>query len=167
MNGSSGVRVRQVESDRARLLPLLLEADPDASMIARYLERGEVFVIEERGEAVAVAVVTREEPDAVCELKNLAVRADCRGRGLARALVEWLCRRYAAGYACMVVGTAENGVELYQKLGFAPSHRVKNFFVDNYPEPVMDNGARCVDMIYLRRALRPDGERMAPASGSG
>ncbi|KAB4178741.1 N-acetyltransferase, partial [Bacteroides uniformis] len=30
---------------------------------------------------------------------------------------------------------------------------IKNFFVDNYPEPIFeDNGEQCIDMIYLRYA---------------
>ena len=121
-----------------------------------------MYVVEERGEVAAEAVVTLEERAGKtgCELKNLAVRADCRGRGLARFLVDELCRRYAAaGCAFMLVGTSEGGVDLYRKLGFAPSHVVKDFFVANYPVPIVDNGKRCVDMFYLRRELGPEDAR--------
>ena len=158
MNGTAWI-VRAVERDRKRHLALLLEADPDEAMIARYLERGDMYVVEERGETAAVAVVTLVERAGKvgCELKNLAVRADCRGRGLARFLVDELCRRYAAaGRAFFLVGTSESGVGLYRKLGFAPSHVVRGFFADNYPVPIWENGKRCVDMIYLRRELRPE-----------
>lgn len=49
MNGTAWI-VRAVERDRKRHLALLLEADPDEAMIARYLERGDMYVVEERGE---------------------------------------------------------------------------------------------------------------------
>ena len=31
---------------------------------------------------------------------------------------------------------------------------VKNFFTDNYPEPIMDHGIPCVDMTYLYWQIR-------------
>ena len=38
-----------------------------------------------------------------------------------------------------------------QRDGFVESHIIKNFFIDNYPEPIFeDNGEQCIDMIYLR-----------------
>lgn len=37
--------------------------------------------------------------------------------------------------------------------GFRISHRVKDFFIDNYDHPMFDNGIQLVDMIYLSKAL--------------
>lgn len=34
----------------------------------------------------------------------------------------------------------------YERYGFVQDHVVKNFFTDNYPEPIIDNGKPCVDM---------------------
>lgn len=50
-------------------------------MIDRYLERGELFVLEDEG-VKAVGVVT-DEGDGVCELKNIAVLPDSNGRDMA------------------------------------------------------------------------------------
>ena len=47
MNGTAWI-VRAVERDRKRHLALLLEADPDEAMIARYLERGDMYVVRRR-----------------------------------------------------------------------------------------------------------------------
>ena len=31
------------------------------------------------------------------------------------------------------------------------SHRVKNFFTDNYPQPIWDDGVLLTDMVYFVR----------------
>ena len=54
------MHIRLVKSDKKRFLDLLLLADEQESMIDRYIERGDLFVMEEKDEAKAVAVVTRE-----------------------------------------------------------------------------------------------------------
>ena len=71
------MHIRLVKSDKKRFLDLLLLADEQESMIDRYIERGDLFVMEEKGEAKAVAVVTREG-QGIYELKNLAVLPQLR-----------------------------------------------------------------------------------------
>ena len=63
------MHIRLVKSDKKRFLDLLLLADEQESMIDRYIERGDLFVMEEKDEAKAVAVVTREG-QGVYELKK-------------------------------------------------------------------------------------------------
>ena len=60
-NEKKTMHIRLVKSDKKRFLYLLLLADEQESMIDRYIERGDLFIMEERGEAKAVAVVTREK----------------------------------------------------------------------------------------------------------
>ena len=45
------MHIRLVKSDKKRFLDLLLLADEQESMIDRYIERGDLFVMEEKGEA--------------------------------------------------------------------------------------------------------------------
>ena len=52
------------------------------------------------------------------------------------------------------VGTSESGVGYYERYGFVRDHVVKNFFTNNYPEPIIDNGIPCVDMTYLYLEIR-------------
>lgn len=66
------MHIRLVKSDKKRFLDLLLLADEQESMIDRYIERGDLFVMEEKGEAKAVAVCHPEGARNL-ELKNLAV----------------------------------------------------------------------------------------------
>ena len=116
------------------------------------MEEGELHSLTLHGELAAEAVVLPLSPT-LCELKNLAVREDLQGKGLGSALVNHLAALYQGRFQEMQVGTSDNGVPFYRRLGFLPSHVVANFFVDNYPEPIFDGGQQCVDMVYLKRAL--------------
>nr|MBP6562703.1 hypothetical protein [Neisseriaceae bacterium] len=51
------------------------------------------------------------------------------------------------------VGTANsslNQLGFYQKAGFRLSHIVPNYFIDHYPDPIIENGLRALDMVYLK-----------------
>ena len=50
-NERKTMHIRLVKSDKKRFLYLLLLADEQESMIDRYIERGDLFIMEERGEA--------------------------------------------------------------------------------------------------------------------
>lgn len=59
-------------------------------------------------------------------------------------------------YSAMTVGTGDSvlTIPFYQKCGFTESHRVKNFFTDNYDHPIFEGGKQLVDMVYLVKKLR-------------
>ncbi len=51
------------------------------------------------------------------------------------------------------VGTGNSSLwvlRFYERCGFRRSHVLKNFFVENYPQPIFEDGVPCTDMIYLR-----------------
>lgn len=67
-----GIHIVRVEPGRKRaFLPLLLLADESIAMIEKYLDRGELFALQEDGEVRSVCLVT-DEGDGVFEIKNLA-----------------------------------------------------------------------------------------------
>lgn len=146
--------IHLVTENKKRLLPLLLEADPCEVMIDRYLKAGDLFVLEKDNVPICVAVVLPISGTA-CELKNLATDQRFRGQGHAARMLCFLFKRYAFRFRTMLVGTSENGVELYRRFGFMPSHTVPGFFTSQYPEPILDNGRPCVDMLYLKKDLQP------------
>lgn len=147
------MNIREIHENKKQFLPLLLLADEQEDMIDRYLDRGELWVLEE-SRPRTVAVVT-DEGGGSCELKALATCPDCQGQGYGRAMVDWLCRHYAAGYEVMLVGTGETPSHLrfYQGCGFSLSHRVPGFFTRNYRHPIVEEGVTLRDMVYLRRSL--------------
>ncbi len=150
-----GLCIREVIQDKKRYLNLLLLADEQESMIDRYLEPGELFVLETAvGRVIGAAVVLRVE-DGVCELKALAVDPACQRRGYGRRMVEFLCTRYRRDYSVMLVGTGDSPLTLpfYQACGFEISHRVPHFFTDHYDHPIIEAGRQLIDMVYLKKRL--------------
>lgn len=148
------MEIRRISRDKWDFLPLLLLGDEQEEMIARYLDRGELFALYDGGTLCTVAVVT-DEGGGVCELKNLATRPEEQGKGRATALLEFLFARYAPRFHTMQLGTGDSPltVPFYQKRGFVCSHRVPNFFTDHYDHPIIEDGVQLVDMVYFKRNL--------------
>lgn len=142
-----------ITTDKKQYLPLLLLADPCEAMIDRYLETGEMHVIKAGDAAVCEAVVLPLSETA-CELKNIATDPQFQGQGHATRLIETLFKLYAARFQTMYVGTTPTGAAFYARFGFEPSHTVVGFFIDNYPDPIYENGERCTDMLYFKKELR-------------
>lgn len=145
--------IRSVTGDKRQYLPLLLLADEQEDMIDRYLDRGEMFVLDDGG--VKAECVLTDEGGGVLELKSLAVEPAFQRRGYGRALVEFAARRYRGRFRVLQVGTGDSPltVPFYERCGFVRSHVVKNFFLDHYDHPIVEGGVRLVDMIYLQRPL--------------
>lgn len=143
----------QLFADKKRYLDLLLIGDEQESMIDRYLDRGEMFVLADGG-VKAVCVVT-DEGGGVCELKNIAVIPEAQHQGYGSRLVAYLLRHYAGRFACMMVGTGDvpGTVGFYRSCGFVFSHRIANFFTDHYDHPIMEDGVLLRDMVYLKLKL--------------
>ena len=55
----------------------------------------------------------------------------------------------------MLVGTGDvpSSRSFYEHCSFAISHRIKNFFTDNYDHPMYEDDMQLVDMIYLKKTL--------------
>lgn len=144
------MRIDQIRENKKKYLELLLLGDEQEDMIDRYLERGDMFVLDDGG-VKAECVVTREA-DGEYEIKNIAVAPECQRRGYGRALIEFVFSHYG-DCGTLLVGTGDQGDALtfYERCGFVFSHRVPNFFVDFYDHPMYENGERLVDMVYLKR----------------
>ncbi len=147
------MEIKHITQYKKQFLDLLLLADEQESMIDLYLERGDLFALYD-GDLKSVCVVTREGDD-VCELKNIATYEQWHGKGYGGKLLQYIFSYYKGKYNTMLVGTGDSPwiLRFYEKNGFELSHRVKNFFTDNYDHPMFDNGVQLVDMVYLSRAL--------------
>ena len=53
----------------------------------------------------------------------------------------------------MIVGTGDSPriILFYKSCGFKDSHRVKNFFINNYTQPIFEEGVQLIDMVYLKK----------------
>ena len=102
------MEIRKVETDKKEYLPLLLLADEQEDMIDQYLERGDMYVLEDGG-VKAVCVVT-DEGNGALEIKNLAVIPESQGKGYGRHMIRFVlpqCRfmRNAGSAGLMWSGT--------------------------------------------------------------
>lgn len=148
------INICPVLHNKKQYLDLLLLADEQESMIDRYLERGEMFVLTDAGDTKAACVVTREAED-VFEIKNIATHPQCQRQGYGRMLMEYLFKRYAGRCRTMLVGTGDSPltVPFYESCGFTYSHRIPDFFTDSYDHPIYEAGKQLKDMIYLKRSM--------------
>lgn len=71
-------------------------------------------------------------------------------------LIDYLLGHYAGGYRQMIVGTGDvpGAVGFYKNCGFEYSHRVDNFFTDNYDHPMIEDGVLLKDMVYLKQNIK-------------
>ena len=147
------MEIREVTENKKRYLSLLLLADEQENMIDRYLQRGTMYVLDDGG--IRGECVVTDEGNGILEIKSLATEPDCHGKGYGRALIEFVAARYAGKYSVLQVGTGDSSltVPFYEKCGFVRSHRIENFFTDNYDHPIYECGVQLVDMVYLRRTL--------------
>lgn len=147
------MEIKNITENKKKFMDLLLLADEDELMIDKYLERGDLFALYD-SDLKSVCVVSQESDD-VCELKNIATYEKFHGGGYGTKLIQYIFSYYKGKYKTMTVGTGDSPwiLKFYQTNGFEISHRVENFFTDNYDHPMFDNGIQLVDMVYLSKAL--------------
>ncbi|MBT3318879.1 MAG: GNAT family N-acetyltransferase [Clostridia bacterium] len=145
--------IQKITADKYDYMDLLLIADPSEKAIAKYLGDSDLFVMFEADKPVCVAVV-KKVSDNICEIKNIAVTKMRRGYG--SEMIDYICDYYKNNYEFMEVGTADTSIgniRFYERNGFAVTHQIDNFFVDNYDEPIYENGVQCRHMVMLQRSL--------------
>lgn len=135
---------------------LLLLADPSKYLIDQYLKQSNLFLARQNGETVGVIVLFPLTAETV-EIKNIAVRPDLQGQGIGRYLIENVVQvALSDRQKSICIGTANSSVGqlyLYQKLGFEITGIKRDFFTDNYAEPIYENGIQAKHLLVLARQL--------------
>lgn len=148
------IEIKETSPD---LLPkkLLLEADPSIDRINLYLADSICYAAAIRNEVVGVCVL--KPIDRNCyELFNISVYPEYQKKGigsqLLRHALENLKKRNAES---VELGTGTFGYQLtfYQRFGFRVDSIWKDHFINNYDEPIFENGIRLRDMLRLRLKL--------------
>ena len=129
----------KVNNNRKQYLPLLLTGDESESMIDRYIDSGTLYVGFLNDEPMAVCVVVRLDPDTV-EIKNLAVVAGYRCQGYGGRMLKHV--------------ETPSTLRFYKSCGYSYSHTIPDFFTDNYPAPIIEEGVTLRDMVYLKKDNR-------------
>ena len=145
--------ITEIKENKKQYLSLLLIADEQENMLDKYLKKGRMYVLDDDG--IKSECVVTDEGDGILEIKNIATIPEYQGKGYAKALIDFIVKEYAGKYSVLQVGTGDSPLTIpfYKKCGFVFSHRIPNFFIDNYDHPIYECGDQLVDMIYLKKFL--------------
>lgn len=144
--------IRVVEDRSTIPLDLLLAADPSLEKIQQYLPTGKaIAATDASGEIIGVCIFTVTGDSG--EINNISVLEKFQGTGTGKLLLEAAkaeCRR--AGLHFLTVGTGNSSLgqlAFYQKCGFEMTKIIPGYFLENYPEPIFENGIQCKHQIIL------------------
>ena len=132
-------------------IELLLLADPSEDRIHSYLSGSRCFVASSGAVLVGACVVQPRGKD-THELMSIAVDPAHQNSGYGTALLKWVIDFFRdSGARQLEVGTGTFGYQLafYQRHGFRVTSIDRDFFVKNYPEPILENGIQLFDMLRL------------------
>jgi GNAT superfamily N-acetyltransferase len=122
-------------------------------MIDKYLDKGTLFALFDGG-LKSICVVT-DEGGGNFEIQNLATYEQYQRRGYGRRLINYVCDFYRGKGETMYVGTGDvpHSVSFYERSGFSFSHRIENYILDHYINPIFEDGIQLKDKVYLKRGL--------------
>ncbi len=144
------LRISEVTGDKRPYMSLLLVGDESEEMIGRYIDRGRLYIGQIEGEPVAVCVVT-DESNTMVEIKNLAVSQNWRRMGIGRMMLRHVENLHRGKIGILGTGETPSTLRFYHSCGYTYFRRIPDFFTDNYPNPIIEEGIRLCDMIYLRK----------------
>ncbi len=131
---------------------LLLMADPSRENIQQYINDGELYLAYISNDLVGEYVLVKTA-GSILEIKNIAVQKDNQNQGVGRALVvDAIERAKEQNSRSIRIGTGNSSLSqlaLYQKCGFRIVEVIKDFFIKNYKQEIIENGIKCTDMIVL------------------
>ncbi|HCR96657.1 MULTISPECIES: GNAT family N-acetyltransferase [Halomonas] len=130
---------------------LLLEADPSEQSIASYLDGAWCFAAKLNGNVVG-ACVTKSINTDIAEIFNISVYPEFQQQGLGSGLLSFALSELKSKKIQRVeLSTGTFGYQLtyYQRHGFRVDHVVKNYFLNNYPEPILEDGIQHQDALRL------------------
>lgn len=135
---------------------LLLLADETKEAIDQYIFKCDIYLLHDRTENIAVMALYKNS-DTELEIKNIAVIESYRSKGIGSILIK-KAKDIALDnhYEVLSVGTSDTGFQqlrFYEKNGFIKKGIRKDFFVENYPSPIYENGLQMRDMIILEYTL--------------
>ncbi len=152
------LHIRDILSHETPPYELLLEADPSRQQIERYLKSGTCRIALADKIIAGICISGKCAPD-TWEIFSLCVEERFRRKGIARELI-WDAEKTAeaSGARNMEIGTANSSfsqLRLYQSCGYRIVSIIADFFLENYDEPIFENGLQCTDMVRLRKRIFP------------
>ena len=147
------MEIIEIKTNKKQYIDLLLLADEQESMINKYIDIGKMYALIDDG--VKTVCIVTNEGNGVLEIKNLATNPNYQKHGYAKTMINYISKIHKDNFSILQVGTGNNtsNVLFYEKCGFKKSHLIKNFFINNYNHPIIEDGVQLIDMIYLQKYL--------------
>ena len=144
------MEIKEISPD---LVPqkLLLEADPSIERINQYLEDSLCYVAVIQKEIVGVCVLKPIDKNRI-ELFNIAVLPENQKSGIGSQLLQFVLDSLREkNIESVELGTGTFGYQLtfYQRFGFRVDSIRKDYFINNYNEPIFENEIQLKDMLRL------------------
>lgn len=141
-----------LNSDSEIPYQLLLLADETVEAINKYIFNCTIHIIKDGTKDIAVMALHKNS-DIELEIKNIAVIESYRSQGIGSILIN-KAKEIALQnhYSSLLVGTSDTGfrqIRFYERNGFMKKAVLTNFFIENYPYPIYENGKQMKDMIVL------------------
>jgi ribosomal protein S18 acetylase RimI-like enzyme len=134
---------------------LLLLADETKEAIEKYAYDSDIYLVQayENADPIGVFALYRISDNQV-EIKNIGVLESFRNQGIGSFLIERI-KQIASerNYREIIVGTPATGIReirFYERNGFSKYAVKKDFFIENYAVPIVENGILLRDMVMLR-----------------
>lgn len=150
--------LRKLQSNDSIPFDLLLLADETIEAIEKYIFDSEVYIASENEQLTPVAVVALYKiSEADIEIKNIAVAEKWQRKGIGSCLISEVKKIAIANqYENILVGTADGSsrqIHFYEKNGFVKYAVKKDFFIENYAEPIIEDGVMLRDMVMLKMKI--------------
>ena len=136
------MEIKKITENKDDFMDLLLLGDEQENMIKKYLYVGDLFALYD-DDLKTVCVVTKEDNETYEKY---------HGKGYGTSMLKFIIEEYKDKCKKLLLGTGDNDriLSYYGKFGFIYSHKIENFFVDNYDHEMFDDGKQLIDMIYLK-----------------
>jgi len=151
---TDAVRVERYTAARSELRALFEEGEDSAAELDAYIDAGEVLVAIARDGVVGHVQLLDDGAD-TSEIRNMAVEAAYRGRGIGRTLIEAaIDLTRTKGHSTLAVATAAADVgnlRFYQLAGFRMRTVERDVFTPatGYPAGMVVDGIRLRDRVWL------------------
>jgi len=105
--------------------------------------------VDQKGELVT------DEGNGTLEIQNLATDERYQRQGYALKLINHIAEHYKGQYNKIILGTGDvpGILEFYERRGFAVTHRLPDYFTENYDHPMIEDGVLLKDKVYLERKV--------------
>jgi N-acetylglutamate synthase-like GNAT family acetyltransferase len=135
---------------------LLLLADESIEAIKKYINACIVFEILLNNKMIGIMAVMINNDNTI-ELKNIAISKNHQRNGFGKQAINLLEKFYKEkGVRIIYVGTGDASLgqqNFYQDLGFEKDSIKEDFFLNNYPSAIFENGIQLKDMVMFKKQI--------------